>query len=122
MDVPTARPGAALLLTGAALAAGAVAQTPPDEPNQPLPVPGQVLSDIEPLPAEDRASEGAVVIHGAPVRAQREAGAFTAAGEHTGVPSVIGRRVSRVLERARGWDEPREAEVTPNSPADPMLP
>ena len=111
MNVRPARPWAVLLL-GATLCVGAVAQKAPDDPNQPLPVPGQVLSDVQPLPAEDRESQGAVLLHDSKVRAQRKLDAFTAAGERTGVPSVIGRNVSRVLDRAREGDS-REAEVAP---------
>ena len=106
----------AALLWAATLATGAAAQGAPDDPNQPLPVPGQVLSDVQPLPAEDRDSHGALLLQDSLVRAQRKANAFSAAGERTGVPSVIGRKVSRVLEQAHGWGTvPREADA-----ADPL--
>ena len=119
MTQPCVTRWAALLWT-ATLATGAAAQGAPDDPNQPLPVPGQVLSDVEPLPAEARDSHGAVVLQDSLVRAQRNANAFSKAGDRTGVPSVIGRKVSRVLERARGWGEVRDAGVTEPLP-DPAL-
>jgi hypothetical protein len=94
-----------------AMAGGAWAQSVPDN-EPPQPVPGQVLSDIQPLPAEDRESMGAVVLDDSRVRAQ-QTNAFNAAGERTGIPSAIGRNVSRLLERARSWNEIREADATP---------
>lgn len=121
MDVPTMRPGVALLI-GTAVAAGAVAQSDPDAPNQPVPVPGQVLSDVQPLPAEDRDSEGALVLPESRVRAQREASGANAQPNSTSVPSAIGRRVSRVLERAQDWDEPPQVQPVPIPPAEPALP
>lgn len=109
MKTPHARPWAALLLS-AGLVTGAFAQTVPD--NQPShPVPGQVLSDAQPLPAEDRESAGAVVLDDSRVRAQRHRTAFDAAAERTGIPSAIGRSVSRLIEKARSWDDVREADA-----------
>jgi hypothetical protein len=82
-------------------------------------VPGQVLSDVQPLPAEDRDSEGALVLPESRVRAQREPGAIA---DSTSVPSAIGRRVSRVLERSPDWEEPPEVQPVPIPPAEPILP
>ena len=62
MTVHPARSWAVFLLAGA-MAAGAAAQAMRDnERDPPPPVPGLVLSDAEPLPAEDRESAGAVVL------------------------------------------------------------
>ena len=111
MKLHSPQPWAALLLT-AGLATGAFAQAVPEN-EPPQPVPGQVLSDAQPLPAEDRESAGAVVLDDSRVRAQRNSTAFDAAAERTGIPSAIGRSVSRVLERARTWNEIREADAGP---------
>lgn len=111
--------GCAALALLAGLAGGAHAQAADEENAPPLPVPGQVLSDAEPLPAEHRDSSGAVVLHDSRVRAQR-GNAFQAAGQRTGVTSAIGHNVTRVLERARTWDQVREAEAPDASPAEPQ--
>jgi len=99
----------ALLAGLAAGAQGQSSQPAETENGPPQPVPGQVLSDAEPLPAENRDSSGAVVLHDSRVRAQRNA--FQAADQRTGVSSAIGHNVSRVLERVRSWDEVREADA-----------
>lgn len=97
------------------LGTGALAQAVADEESAPpLPVPGQILSDAEPLPAEHRDSSGAVVLHDSRVRAQRSA--FQAAGQRTGVTSAIGHNVTRLMERARSWSDVREAEAPDASP------
>lgn len=85
------RGGAALI--SALLAAGALAQSAEDREGPPPSPPGTVLSDAEPLPAEDRDSHGAIVLRQSPVRAQR-AGALEEAG--AGV-RAIGRNVTQVL-------------------------
>jgi hypothetical protein len=109
MKVLSARPWAVLFLTAAGVAA--TAQTLPSDAEAPQEVPGLVLSDAQPLPAEDRESAGAVVLHESRVRAHRSA--FSASSERTGIPSAIGRNVSRVLDRARnGPDAVREADAT----------
>lgn len=82
---------------GAALAIGVTAQTRPDSDPPPTP-PGQVMSDVAPLPAEERSSTGAIVLQDSLVRAQRN-NAFHAAGQRTGVTSV-GRNATRVLTEA----------------------
>lgn len=108
------QPGArawATLCVGAALSLPVMAQERPNDPEQPDSPPGQVLSDVEPLPAEHRESiGGALILEQSPVRARQRQ--FKAAGERTGIPSAIGRSVSRVVDRARTWDEVREAETT----------
>ena len=109
MKTHLARPWAALLLA-AGLASGAFAQAVPDN-EPPQAVPGQVMSDVQPLPAENRESMGAVVLDDSRVRAQQHRSSFDAAADRTGIPSAIGRSVSRVLERARGWNEIREADA-----------
>ena len=108
MKVPPARSWAVLLFAGAM--AGAFAQSVRDN-ETPQPVPGQVMSDTQPLPAEHRDSMGAVVLDQSRVRAQQRAG-FDASAERTGIPSAIGRNVSRVVERARSWSDLREAEAS----------
>ena len=109
----------ALLAARAVGAQGPSAQPAEIENAPPQPVPGQVLSDVAPLPAEDRESSGAVVLHESRVRAQRAA--FRAAGHRTGITSAIGHNVTRVLEQARGWGEVREAgaEAADDPPAQP---
>jgi hypothetical protein len=114
MKVHPARPWAVFLLAGAM--AGASAQSVPDN-EAPQPVPGQVLSDAAPLPAENRESAGAVVLHNSRVRAQRNA--FDASAERTGVNTTIGRNVSRVIERARSWSDVREADASSAPRDDP---
>jgi|GEM_PF-2307359 len=85
---------------GAALAVGVTAQTSPREPEQRVDSqPGTVMSDVAPLPAEDRSSTGAIVLHNSLVRAQRD-NAFSASGERTGISSVA-RSATRVLTGRR---------------------
>jgi hypothetical protein len=93
------------LVVGGALAAVAQVRVPADSDAPPDP-PGKVVSDAQPLPAEDRDSHGAIVLKDQPVKAQA-----AAAGESTGVTGVVGGRVSRLLERAKNWDDVREAEA-----------
>ena len=107
MKVPPARSWAVLLFAGAM--AGAFAQSVRDN-ETPQPVPGQTMSDAQPLPAEDRESTGAVVLDQSRVRAQQRAG-FKASADRTGIPSAIGHNVTRVMERARSWNDVREAEA-----------
>lgn len=108
MKVPPARSWVVLFLAGAM--AGASAQSARDN-EPPQPVPGQVLSDAQPLPAEDRESMGAVVLDDSRVRAQQR-NDFKASAERTGIPSAIGRNVSRVMERSRSWSDVREADAS----------
>ena len=114
MTARATRPWAVFLLAGAlgALAAGVSAQSVPD--NDPSPaVPGLVMSDVQPLPAEDRQSMGAVVLDQSRVRAQQPVrNAFDASAQRTGIPSAIGRNVSRVVDQARSWNELREADAS----------
>lgn len=102
--------GVVLLATTAIAAHGQTAQPAEIENAPPQPVPGQVLSDVQPLPAEDRESSGAVVLHDSRVHAQR---AFQAAERRTGITSAIRHNVSRVLQEARGWGDLREAGAGP---------
>lgn len=112
MKLQQARSFAALALV-AGLAGGAMAQsTVPADSDAPQAPPGQVMSDAQPLPAEVRDSHGAIVLEQSKVRAQRNE--FQAAGERTGVTSTIGRNVSRIVDRARSWNDMREAEAAPN--------
>lgn len=96
-------PWAVWLLAGAAAAAGAQTTSPDDPDASPRAQPGRVLSDVQPLPAEERESEGAVLLHGAPVRAQQDAPPRAA-------PAPLGRNAARLVERTRSWDDVREAE------------
>ncbi|MBA2960581.1 MULTISPECIES: hypothetical protein [Ramlibacter] len=115
MPVLTSSPWA-LLVLGGALAGPAMAQLAPgtDTDTRPHPVPGQVLSDAEMLPAESRDSTGAVLLHQSPVRAQQQQrNAYSDSAARTGVNTTIGRNVQRIVDRARGWDEPAEADVAP---------
>lgn len=96
-------PWAAWLLAGAAATAGAQTTSPPDPDAPPRVQPGRVLSDVQPLPAEERESHGAVVMEGAPVRAQQDVPARAE-------PPPLGRNAARLVERTRSWDDVREAE------------
>jgi hypothetical protein len=84
----------AAVALGAALAVGVTAQTQPETDRIESP-PGTVMTDVAPLPAEDRSSTGAIVLHNSLVRAQRD-NAFNASGERTGISSVA-RSATRVL-------------------------
>lgn len=94
------------LVVGGALAAVAQVRTPGESVEAPPDPPGKVVSDAHPLPAEDRDSHGAIVLKDQPVRAQAAAG-----GERTGVTGVVGGRVTRLLDKAKTWDDVREAEA-----------
>ena len=111
MSKQQARPFAALVLA-AGLAGGAMAQsTVPADSDAPSAPPGQVMSDVHPLPAEIRESHGAIVLQDSKVRAQQQRTDFQAAGERTGVGTTLGRNVSRIVERARSWNDVREADA-----------
>jgi hypothetical protein len=101
----------AILAAAWACAAGAAAQALPESDELPS-VPGQVLSDAEPLPAEHRDSQGAVVIDGAPVRAQQDRPRSRPID-----PSRIGRHASSLVERTRGWDDVLEADAQQDVPS-----
>ncbi|MBK0391379.1 hypothetical protein [Ramlibacter algicola] len=101
----------ALAAAAAAWAFGAVGQTQP-ESDAPPSVPGQVLSDAEPLPAEHRDSQGAVVIDGAPVRAQQNQPKSQPVD-----PSRIGRNASSLVERTRSWDDVLDADAQKDVPS-----
>lgn len=98
----------AMLLMAGAMAAGAGAQTTePADPDAPARAqPGRVLSDVQPLPAEERESDGAVLLQQSPVRAQK---GTAASPERHGTPAAVGRNAARVVDRARSWDDVREA-------------
>ena len=85
------RGGAALL--SAVLAASAWAQSAEDREGPPPSPPGTVLSDAEPLPAEERESQGAIVLRNSPVRAQRA----TPVDEAGAGVRAIGRNVTQIL-------------------------
>jgi hypothetical protein len=71
-----------------------------------------VVTDVGPLPAEERSSTGAIVLENSLVRAQRE-NAFQRSGSQTGVTSV-GRGVLRATMKAQAQADlarAREAEA-----------
>jgi len=105
-----------LLLLGGGLAAGVGAQTaaPSDAEARP-PVPGQVLSDVQPLPAEDRDSTGALVLDQSRVRAQQQKAAPPAPN---GIKPIVGRDISRLVDRTHDWDDVRDAQSTGNPPGE----
>lgn len=106
--MPASRHGPwAVLLLAVAAATGTGAQTnaPADPDAPPRAEPGRVLSDVQPLPAEDRESHGAVVLEQSPVRAQKD----TVRTERAGTPAAVGRNAARVVERARDWNDVRDA-------------
>ena len=94
------------LLLGLMLAAGAGAQSARSESDAPLQDPTQVLSDVRPLPAEDRDSAGALM-DASRMGAHRDAG--SAQSPANAVKPVEGRDVSRIVDRSRSWDDVREA-------------
>ena len=94
-----------LLAVAAALGAGAQT-TAPSDPDAPLRAePGRVLSDVQPLPAEDRESHGAVLLEQSPVRAQKDA----TRADQRAAPAAVGRNAARVVEESRNWKNVREA-------------
>ena len=101
----------AVIAAACACAFGAASQVLPDA-DPPPPVPGQVLSDAEPLPAEHRDSQGAVVLDSSPVRAQQGQPRARAIE-----PSRIGRNASMLVERTRSWDDVLEADAQDDLPA-----
>ena len=86
---------AAALLVGGALPVTALSQRLPADSDAPPAAPGQVLSDAHPLPAEDRDSTGALVIHDSRVPAQR--GHPSAAMDQRNDPTSVGQDVTRVM-------------------------
>lgn len=87
-------------------ATGAAAQAEQESAVQPE-IPGLVQSDAQPLPAQDRDSHGAVLIHGAPVRAQQS----VRQAPQPAVPARIGSKAEAVVDRTRGWDDVRDADA-----------
>lgn len=87
-----------VLLRAAAVAATLVAGGVLAQTSMPV-SPAPVMSDAAPPPAEDRASNGAVVLEHSLVRAQRE-NAFERSAARNGVASV-GRGVIRSTLRAQ---------------------
>ncbi len=91
---------AAVLGTGGVLAQ---TQTPP------------VMTDVAPLPAEERSSTGAIVLEDSLVRAQRE-NAFQRSAAQTGV-TTVGRGVLRATLKAQA-----EADLAQVRPGDMFYP
>lgn len=91
------------ILVAAVLAAtGAFAQSQSSAIAQSTPA---VMTDVSPLPAEERDSSGAIVLENSMVRAQREA--FGGRYTPTQVSSV-GRGVDRTLRTARTKEDLRQ--------------
>ena len=91
------------LLTAATLGAGSVlAQSAPTGPNETTPgtpvLSAPIVSDVAPLPAEDRASAGAIVLPDSPVLARRENMATRAMGAGPSPRSML-HRVDREMAR-----------------------
>jgi len=105
------------LMQAAALAAvvgagGVLAQPTPSGPTSPSSPSTPTVTDVAPLPAEERSSAGAIVLENSLVRAQRE-NAFQRSAAQTGVTSV-GRGVLRATMKAQAQAElaqAREAEA-----------
>lgn len=102
---PATRHAVIAIAAGLALAAAAQVRTPTDS-DSPADPPGKVVSDVHPLPAEDRDSHGAILLQDSKVRAQARA-----AGDRTGVTGAVGGRVTQIVERARTWQDVREADA-----------
>ena len=75
-----------------------------------------VVSDVAPLPAEDRDSTGAIVLQNSMVRAQRDR-AFERASSRNGVASV-GRRVLRATMNAQPQGELAQSQAPEPRPID----
>lgn len=80
----------------------AIAEAGPQDPMQ-------VLSDVEPLPAEDRDSTG-VLLDASRMRAHQD----TAAKQlpDNAVKPIVDRDISRLVDRTRSWDDVRDAQST----------
>jgi hypothetical protein len=115
------------LLLGGMLAASAWAQSAGSDADVPRPQdPTQVLSDVQPLPAEDRDSTGALM-DASRMRAHQDATPGQPATD--AVKPIAGRDISRLVDRTRSWDDVRDAESTQvprgeasGAPADPAQP
>ena len=92
------------LLLGGACAATAWAQTARSDADTPPQDPMQVLSDVRPLPAEDRDSTG-VLMDASRMKAHEA----TSAGQRpdNAIHPVVGPDVSRLVEQTR-WEDGRE--------------
>ena len=97
------------LLLGAMLAGSAGAQTARSDSEAPPQDPNQVLSDVEPLPAEDRDSTGALM-DASRMRAHRDTSSSQPPGN--AVKPVEDGNISRIVDRTRSWDDVRDAEST----------
>jgi len=108
-------PPSAALLLGAMLAAGAGAQTARSDSDAPPQDPRQVLSDVQPLPAEDRDSTGALM-DASRMGAHRD----TSSAQQPGNPvkPLEGGDISRIVDRTRSWDDVRDAESTQVPPGE----
>jgi hypothetical protein len=99
-------------LLGAMLAATAWAQGGRPEGDPPPHDPTQVLSDVQPLPAEDRDSTG-VLMDPSRMDAHHDTSAAQPAGN--AVKPVVANDISRLADRTRSWDDVRQAD--PAQPA-----
>jgi hypothetical protein len=97
-----------LLLAGLS-AATAWAQTARSDTDAAPRDPTQILSDVQPLPAQDRDSTG--VLMDASRMGVHQDTAATQPPDNA-VKPVIGRNVSRLVDGTRNWDDVRDAEST----------
>src|SRR4051794_13290106 len=103
------RPSSALLL-GGVLAMGAGAQTARSDADAAPHDPTQVLSDVEPLPAQDRDSTG-VLLDPSRMRAHQDTTARQL--PDNAVKPIVDDDISRLVDRTRSWDDVRDAQSTP---------
>jgi hypothetical protein len=97
------------LLLGGVLAAVAQAQTARSDAEAGPHDPTQVLSDVEPLPAQDRDSTG-VLLDASRMRAHQDTTARQL--PDNAVKPIADRDISRLVDRTRSWDDVRDAQST----------
>ena len=107
MSVSRRQPRWPAVLMGATLAAGAWAQVARPDGDLPPQDPTQILSDVQPLPAEDRDSTG-VLMDASRMGAHQDTSAAQPPGN--AVKPVVGNDISRLVDRTRSWDDVRDAD------------
>jgi hypothetical protein len=95
------------VLLGGMLAASAWGQVARAVGDPPLQDPTQILSDVQPLPAEDRDSTGALM-DASRMGVHQDTSAAQPAGN--AVKPVVGNDISRLADRTRTWDDVRDAD------------
>jgi hypothetical protein len=86
--------------TGWAQANRAEGEPPPQDPTQ-------ILSDVQPLPAEDRDSTGVLMD---PSRMGAHDDTLATRPSGNAVKPIVGPDISRLMDSTRSWDDVRDAE------------